>query len=92
MRGGFMEDITEEEKAFLNVNRLQAFRIYHVRTLAYILKMLKAKQSKETIDYINTEIFSTTKIKNKEFGLLLDTLTLKMKLKEGKNDKTHSGS
>lgn len=87
-----MEDLTQEEKDFLNANRLQAFRIYHVRTLACILKMLKSKQGKEAIEYINTEIFSTTKIKNKEFGLLLDTVTLKMKLKEGKNDKTNSGS
>jgi len=87
-----MEDITNEEKDFLNTNRLHSFRVYHVRTLAFILKMLKSKQSKEAIEYINNEIFSTTKIKNNEFGILLDTVTLKMKLKEGKNDKNNSGT
>jgi len=87
-----MADITKEEKEFLSKERLQAFRFYHIRTLAHIRKMLKAQRVKELLKYLDVEIFNTTKIDNKEFGLLLDAVTLKLKIAEGKNDKTNSGT
>lgn len=87
-----MVDITKEEKEFLSKERLQAFRFYHIKTLAHIRKMLKAQRVKELMKYLDVEIYNTTQIENKEFGLLLDAVTLKLKIAEGKNDKTNSGS
>jgi hypothetical protein len=85
-----MADITKEEKELLSKERLQSFRFYHIRTLAHIRKMLKAKRINELSKYLDVEIYNTTNIENKEFGLLLDAVTLKLKIADGKNDKTHS--
>ena len=87
-----MAELTKEEKEFLSKDRLQAFRFYHIRTLAHIRKMLKAQRTKELSKYLDVEIFNTTKIENNDFGLLLDAVTLKLKLAEGKNDKTNSST
>lgn len=83
-------ELTEEEKELLNVNRIQSFRIYHVRTLGAILQLFKEKKGKEAIEYLNNEIRNMKSISNKEFGQLIDALTLNLKLKEGSNDKANS--
>lgn len=88
-----MSDLQDDEKEMLIRNRLQTFRLYHTRTLGTVLKLLREKKSKDAQEYIKAEIYSITKIKNSEFGQLIDALTLKMKLNEkGNNDKTNSGS
>lgn len=87
-----MEDITNEEKQFLDQNKIQTFRVYHVRTLAAILKLIKSKKVKDAEDYIKQEMYSITKIKNKEFAHLMDALTLQLRLKGNKNDKIDSGA
>lgn len=84
-------ELTNEEKQFLSQNRLASFRVYHVRTLATVLQLLKQKKGKDAVEYLESEIYSVTKINNNEFAKLIDALTLQLQLKE-KNDKNNSSA
>jgi hypothetical protein len=92
----FMENesitITKEEQEFLDKNRIQTFRVYHVRTLASILQLIKTNKKDEAIKYIQGEISSIKNIKNNEFAQFMDALTLKLALKDKNNDKNDSGA
>jgi hypothetical protein len=77
-------DITQEEQAFLEKNRLQSFRVYHARTLASALQLIKSNKKEDAIKYLHDEIYNITQIKNKEFSNLMDALTLKLVLRNSK--------
>jgi uncharacterized protein YaaW (UPF0174 family) len=88
-----MEGLSKEDQELLAKERVNAFRCYHIRTLAHVRKLIKANRAKEALKYLDTEIYNTTKIENKVFGLLLDAVTLKLKINEEKDDdKTNSGT
>lgn len=88
-----MEEISDKEKEFLLKNRSQTFMVYHVRTLAIILKMIEDKKSKKDVmEYIKSEIYSMTHIKHTEFSQLIDTLTLQLALKDKKDDSKNNSS
>jgi hypothetical protein len=84
-------EFTNEEKEFLLKSRLTTFRIYHTRTLAVVISLIKKKKIDDALEYLHTEISNIVSINDKEFGKLLDAFTLNLKLKD-KNEKDTNSS